>query len=92
MLDLGMVCCDVNHGVFFDKWSSPPDISVAMPANGGPLVLYVPIHIDNGLAITNSPSLYQWFLATLRWNLLIVDLGDCSKFLSIVIIWDHVHR
>ena len=65
MLNLGMVHCDINHGVFFGEWSSPPDISVAMPADGGPLVLYVPIHIDDGLAITNSPSLYQWFLATL---------------------------
>ena len=59
MLNLGMVCCDVDHGVFFGEWSSPPDISVAMPSDSGPLVLYVSIHVDNGLAVTNSPSLYS---------------------------------
>jgi hypothetical protein len=45
-----------------------------MPPCGGPLLLYVPIHVDDGLAITNSSLLYQWFLTTLRQNLLIVDL------------------
>jgi hypothetical protein len=92
ILDLGMVRCDVDHGVFFGEWTSSPDASVSMPVNGDPLVLYLPIHVDDGLAITNSPSLYQWFLTTLRRNLLIVDLGECSKFLSIVIIRDRAHR
>jgi hypothetical protein len=63
-----------------------------MPSNGDPLVLYVPIHVDDGLAITNSPSLYHWFIATLKKNLLIVDLGDCLKFLSIVISRDRKTR
>jgi hypothetical protein len=66
MLDLGMVHCDVDHGVFFGQWISSPDLLVTMPINGDPLVLYVPIHVDDGLTITNSPSLYHWFLATLR--------------------------
>jgi Reverse transcriptase (RNA-dependent DNA polymerase) len=92
LLDLGMIRCKVDHGVFFGEWISPPDSSVTMPTDGSPLVLYVPIHVDDGLAVTNSSSLYQWFLATLRRNLLIVDLGDCSKFLSIVIIRDRVRR
>jgi hypothetical protein len=50
------------------------------------LKLYVPIHVDDGLAITNSFPLYQWFLFILKKKLLIVDLGECSKFLSIIII------
>ena len=92
LLDLGMIRCEVDHGVFFGEWISPLDSSIAMPAHGSPLVLYVPIHINNGLAITNSQSLYQWFLTTLWRNLPIVDMGNCSKFLSIVIIHDRLHH
>ena len=88
LLDLGMVCCEVDHGVFVGVWLSPPDPSVSTMSDGRPLVLYVPLHVDDGLGITNSPSLYRWFLSTLAKRLNIVDLGPCSKFLSIVIIRD----
>jgi hypothetical protein len=54
LLNLGMIRCKVDHGVFFGKWISPPDSSITMPADGSPLVLYVPIHVDDGLAITDS--------------------------------------
>ena len=91
LLDLGMVRCDVDHGVFFGEWSSPPDPSIEMPSSG-PLVLYVPLHVDDGLGITNSPSLYAWFLKVLSRRLHIVDLGVCSKFLSILIIRDRANR
>ena len=62
-----------------------------MPPSGL-LVLYVPLHVDDGLGITNSSSLYSWFLRTLSTRLHIVDLGPCSKFLSILIIRDRVNR
>ena len=87
-----MVHCEADHGVFFGAWSSSPDPSVAMPVDGCPLVLYVPIHVNDGLAITNSPALYSWFLQTLTNCLMIVDLGPCSKFLSILIIRDQLNR
>ena len=89
-LDLGMFCCYVDHGVFIGEWTTPPDPSVSMPASG-PLVLYVPLHVDDSLGITNSSSLYLWFLRVLLQRLHIVDLGPCSKFLSILIIWDQAH-
>ena len=92
LLEFGMVRCEVDHGVFFGEWSSPPDPSVDMPSDGGPLVLYVPIHVDDGLAITNSPSLYAWFLSVLSKRLHIVDLGPCAKFLNILIIRDRAGR
>ena len=63
-----------------------------MPLDGGPLLLYVPIHVDDGLAITNSSALYQWFLKTLKKSLLIIDLGACSKFLSLLIICDRLNH
>ena len=92
LLDLGMTRCEVDHGVFIGEWKSSPDPSVIMPLNGSSLVLYVPLHVDDGLAITNSHSLYAWFLVMLAKRLLIIDLGHCSKFLSILIIHDRPHR
>ena len=90
-LDLGMTRCDVDHGIFIGEWTIPPDPSITMPASGI-LVLYVPLHVDDGLGITNSSSLYAWFLRTLSLRLNIVDLGSCSKFLSILIIRDRINR
>jgi hypothetical protein len=91
LLALGMVRCEVDHGVFIGVWTLPPDPSISMPPSG-PLVLYVPLHVDDGLAIMNSRSLYAWFLMTLSKCLQLVDLGSCSKFLSILIIRDRVRR
>lgn len=88
LLDFGLMCCAVDHGVFIGKWTTSPDSSIVMPPSG-PLVLYVPLHVDDGLAITNSSSLYVWFLSVLSCCLHIIDLGPCSKFLSILIIHDH---
>ena len=82
------VHCEVGHGIFFSKWLSPPDASVSMPSNGDPLWLYAPIHVNDGLTITNSSSLYRWFLEMLRRKLHIVNLGECSKFMSIVLYHD----
>ena len=92
ILALGMVRCEVDHGIFVGEWTSSPDLSVPMPDDGAPLVLYVPVHVDDGLAITNSQPLYAWFLRTLAQRLHIVDLGHCSKFLSILIIRDRHNR
>ena len=88
LLDLGMVRCEVDHGIFFGEWTTPPDPSVSMPSDGGPLVLYVPLHVDDGLGITNSTSLYLWFISVLAKRLHIVDMGPCAKFLNILIIHD----
>jgi len=59
---LGMAHCNVDHGVFFGKWAESPDPSVLMPSDGSPLTLVVPIHVDDGLGITNSllVSLLAW--------------------------------
>jgi hypothetical protein len=88
LLEFGMVRCEVDHGIFFGEWPSSPDPSICMPLDGSLLVLYVPLHVDDGLAITNSISLYTWFLSVLVQWLHIVDLGPCAKFLNILIIRD----
>ena len=40
-----------------------------------PLFLIIPIHVDDGLAITNSPSLYQWFVCEISKTIEFVCLG-----------------
>ena len=91
-LALGLARCEVDHGIFMGEWTSPPDPSVTMPTDGSPIVLFVPLHVDDGLAITNSPSVYAWFLSALSSRLRIVDLGPCSKFLNILILRDRPTR
>jgi hypothetical protein len=88
LLELGMIHCEVDHGVFFGQWVSPPDSSVLMPLDGSPLILYIPLHVDDGLAITNSSPLYQWFIQTLKRWLLIINMGPCRKFLNLLLICD----
>jgi len=63
-----------------------------MPPDGSLLVLFIPIHVDDSLGVTNSHSLYLWFLHSLSRRLHIVDLGVCSKFLSFVIVRDRTAR
>jgi Reverse transcriptase (RNA-dependent DNA polymerase)/GAG-pre-integrase domain len=92
LLELGMVRCEVDHGIFFGIWTSSPDPSVPMPLADGPLVLYVPLHVDDGLAITNSIPLYTWFLSVIAKRLHIVDMGPRSKFLNILIIRDRAGK
>ena len=92
LIEFGMVRCEVDHGIFYGEWTSSPDPSVPMPSDGSPLVLYILLHVDDGLAITNSVLLYTWFLSVLAKRLHIVDLGPCAKFLNVLIIRDRPRR
>ena len=49
-----------------------------MPLTGKPLILIVPIHVDDGLVTTNSTPLYLWFIDQLTPDLEIVDTGPVS--------------
>jgi len=49
----------------------------------------VPVHIDDGLAVTNSIPLYSWFITELSKELDVIDLGLVSMFLAIHIHCDH---
>jgi hypothetical protein len=92
MIRLGMTRCEVDHAVFYGRWSSPPDPSIPIPPEGDDLILLVPVHVDDGLAITNSIPLYNWFVSELSKELEIVDLGPVSMFLAICIHRDRTHR
>jgi hypothetical protein len=60
--------------------------SITMPTDGRDLELIVPVHVDDGLATTNSIMLYRWFLGELYKEIEVVDLGPASLYLGIRII------
>ena len=91
MTCLGMTCCEVNHAVFYGQWqwSTLPHDSIPTPSNSDDLILMVPVHVDDGLAVTNSIPLYTWFISKLSKEQEVVDLGPVSMFLAIHIHHDH---
>ncbi|KAJ3484899.1 hypothetical protein NLJ89_g11945 [Agrocybe chaxingu] len=91
-LSIGLIHCEADHGIFYAYWSSPPDPTISMPPDGSPLFLIVPVHVDDGLGVTNSEHLYRWFIARLQTRIRIKDLGVCSRFLSVSIIRDRTIR
>jgi len=90
MMHLGLIHCEVDHAVFSGQWTSPPHPSIPMPSNGEPLMLLIPVHIDDGLVATNSIPLYNWFIAELCKDIEAVELGLASLYLGIRIIQDHM--
>lgn len=89
IVDIGLKRCELDHAFFIGTWTTPPDDSITMPANGDPLRLLVPIHVDDGLAsTTNSEPLYKWFVSQLESRgIQVKDLGVASMFLAI-----RIHR
>ena len=59
LVTIGLSYCSVDYGIFYGEWTSSPDPSIPMPADGSPLFLIVPIHVDNSLGVTNSSLLYK---------------------------------
>ncbi len=66
MSSLGLESCIVDPAVFYGKWSSPLDSSIPMPADGSDLFIIIPIHVDDGLTVTNSTQLYTWLIDELN--------------------------
>ena len=92
LLDIGLIRCEVDHAVFIGRWSIPPLSSISMPSDGSSLLLIVPVHVDDGLVITNSVPLYKWFIGELSKSLEIVDLGTGSMYLGMRITRDRPRR
>ena len=59
-----------------------------MPEDGSPLHLLLPIHVNDGAAVTNSEQLYVHFIAYLDSHFTISDLGPICHFLGISINYD----
>jgi hypothetical protein len=89
---LGLVRCEVDHAVFFGRWESSPHPSIPPPPPGTTLFLIVPVHVDDGLVVTNSLPLYAWFIKSLLATIDIVDLGPASLYLGMRITRDRSAR
>lgn len=87
-----MFRCDLDRAVFVGIWNSPPDSSIPVLPDGEPLTIIVPIHVDDGLGVTNSPALWEWFIREMRRFVNVVDLGPVSLFLGIHIVRDRPAR
>jgi len=92
LIRIGLSRSELDHSVFIGHWISPPHSSISMPLTGKPLILIVPIHVDDGLVATNSTPLYHWFLDQLIPDLEIVDMGPVSMYLGERITRDRANR
>jgi hypothetical protein len=72
---LGLLRCEADHAVFIGRWTTPPHPTIPMPTSGAPLFLIIPIHVDDGLAVSNSLPLYQWFTLEISKTIELVCLG-----------------
>jgi len=84
---MGLVCCKVDHALFYSWFTSSPHPLIPITLNSDDLVIFMPIHIDDGLVVTNSLPLYQWVLAEMNKQIKVNDLGTASLYLGIRI--DH---
>jgi hypothetical protein len=93
-LDLGLIRCEADHAVFIGKWTTPPHPSIAMPPSGESLILFVPIHVDDGLGICNSLTLYNWFVEEVSKTIDLVCLGPVlnTRYLGHRIIRDRANK
>ncbi|SJL05183.1 uncharacterized protein ARMOST_08551 [Armillaria ostoyae] len=80
---IGLESCIVDCAVFYGRWSSPPNPSITMPADGSDLFIIIPVHVDDGLSATNSKPLYEWIMIQMNLRFKVNDLGPADVFLGI---------
>ena len=85
---IGLLRCEVDHAIFYGHFSKPPDPSILMPPGGVDLVIFMPVHVDDGLVATNSIPLYHWILTEMNKRIEVVDQGAASLYLGIRITHD----
>jgi len=83
--DIGLIRCEVDHALFFGRFMTPPHPSIPMPASSGDLVVFMPVHVDDGLVATNSLPLYEWILREMNKVIEVNNLGAASLYLGICI-------
>ena len=71
------------QAVFVCHFQKSPDPSIPMPANGEPLTIFVPVHVDDGLVSMNSSALYLWFIRTINTHFPVIDQGTATTYISI---------
>ena len=72
----------------------PPTPIYSTLFSGDPLFLIIPIHVDDGLAITNSSPLYEWFVLEISKTIDFICLGPIlnTRYLGQRIIRDRNNK
>ena len=86
---LGLTVCEVDKAIFYGCFKEPSHPSIPMPSNGENLVIFMPVHVDNGLVAMNSLPLYKWILRKMNKHFEVNDLGAASLYLGIRIMLRH---
>ena len=91
---LGLLRCEADHAVFIGRWTTPPHSTVHLPPSGEPLFLIIPIHVDDGLAVTNSITLYNWFITEIMKSIEIICQGPVmnTRYLGQRVVRDRVNK
>jgi hypothetical protein len=91
---LRLLCCEADHAVFIGRWNTPPHPSIPTLSSGAMLTLIVPVHVNDGLAISNSLPLYQWFTTEMLKKINFVCMGAVinSRYLGHHIIHDRSNK
>ena len=91
---IGLLRCEADHAVFIGRWTTPPHLSVDMPSSGDPLFLIIPIHVDDGLTITNSLQLYDWFVSEISKSIEFINLGPVinTRYLGQRLVRDRINK
>src|SRR6202522_705574 len=94
LASLGLLRCEADHAVFVGRWTIPPHASIALPPSGQPLFLIIPIHVDDGLAFSNSLPLYTWFVSEISKSIELISLGPVrnTRYLGQRIIRDCLNK
>ena len=94
LASLGLFRCEADHAVFIGHWTVPPHSSIPALPSTDPLFLIIPIHVDDGLAITNSLPLYTWFVKQVSATIDFVCLGPVlnTRYLGQRIIRDRGNK
>lgn len=91
---LGVLRCEADHAVFVRRWATPPHPSIPASTSDAPLTLIIPIHVDDGLVISNSLPLCKWFASEMSKKIDFVCLGAVvnSQYLGHQIICDRPNK
>ncbi|SJL08339.1 uncharacterized protein ARMOST_11702 [Armillaria ostoyae] len=92
LLSLGLQCCDVDKAVFFGHWTVPPYSSIPMPSDSSPLLIIIPVYVNDRLTATNLTLLYHWLIMEINKHFEVKDLGPASMYLGIHIKCDRENQ
>jgi hypothetical protein len=93
LTSIGLRRCELDHALFLGVWTTPPADGIEMPSNGEPLRMIIPLHVDDGLALTNSEKLYLWMIGKIKEaGIAVVDLGPATMYLAARILRDWANR